>query len=657
MRIATPRRAIAALAAMTAALAFPVAAAHASSVAPAQSASSSPLGGTWGKAVAIAGAAGLADGNNVSVSDLSCWSPGNCSAVGSYGAQDGEVTDMFVASQVNGAWHPAVQAPGSASLGELAVTPDTVSCASAGNCAAGGWYDPGYTQGVEDPFVITESGGTWGDATAVTGLGQDAADSQVTSVSCPAAGDCTAVGVYSSSDDNDWHVFTVGEQKGTWGEAQVIPGIAAQDYLPSYPAQVSCWSAGNCVAAVAGFAAVETGGTWGTATEFPGTDGDLLLSSVSCAKDGQCTLGGGNPVDADGTTDAVTVSGSDGAWGPAADVPGSDALAAGYGAFVSTVSCTSGGNCAVGGYYGEEGNYHPFVASETDGKWGNAREITGGSLSNIDAIDQVDCASAGNCSAIGNNTNGDGGGFVVTEINGTWSRAQTVTGDYTMMTALSCSQPGLCTAAGGNGDAPWAVNEETATAATVNLAAKVSYGDEQSDRLAVTVASKNGGSPAGTASIVAGSTVLCKVTISAGQGSCALTSARLGAGTYHLAAAYSGSLEFWPATSSAKTLSVGREPTRALVALGAAVVRYGSENKERISVSVKPRYAGTVPGKVTVKAGSITVCVITLTRQKGTCALPAEKLKPGTYNVRATYAGDGDYTAATSAAIKLKVAI
>lgn len=62
----------------------------------------------------------------------------------------------FVASQVNGAWHTALQVPGTAvtrQIGHAWVL--SVSCASAGNCAAGGFY----TNGSEhlQAFVASES--------------------------------------------------------------------------------------------------------------------------------------------------------------------------------------------------------------------------------------------------------------------------------------------------------------------------------------------------------------------------------------------------------------------------------------------------------------------------------------------------------------------
>jgi len=60
----------------------------------------------------------------------------------------------FVASEVNGTWHAAIEVPGTAALhqGEAAV--NSVSCASAGNCAAAGFYTG--SSGHVQAFVVNE---------------------------------------------------------------------------------------------------------------------------------------------------------------------------------------------------------------------------------------------------------------------------------------------------------------------------------------------------------------------------------------------------------------------------------------------------------------------------------------------------------------------
>src|SRR6266702_1479497 len=70
---------------------------------------------------------------------------------------------------VAGSWGRPIEVPG---LGALNTGGDaqvlSVSCGSAGNCAAGGYYGPaGHGQG----FVVSEKNGVWGQAIEVPGLG------------------------------------------------------------------------------------------------------------------------------------------------------------------------------------------------------------------------------------------------------------------------------------------------------------------------------------------------------------------------------------------------------------------------------------------------------------------------------------------------------
>jgi hypothetical protein len=97
-------------------------------------------GGTWGTAREMPGTAALDQGLPAEALSVSCASAGNCSAGGTY-ADVPDSSQAFVASEVNGTWQKAIEVPGTAALnqgGEAAV--NSVSCAMAGNCAAVGYY-------------------------------------------------------------------------------------------------------------------------------------------------------------------------------------------------------------------------------------------------------------------------------------------------------------------------------------------------------------------------------------------------------------------------------------------------------------------------------------------------------------------------------------
>jgi hypothetical protein len=109
---------------------------------------------SWGNAEEVPGMASLNVGGARLLS-LSCPSAGNCSAGGSY--SDGSFQDQaFVVDEVNGIWGNAVEVPGSGALnaGGFAGV-QSLSCASAGNCSAGGSYDD--SSGYPQVFVVSES--------------------------------------------------------------------------------------------------------------------------------------------------------------------------------------------------------------------------------------------------------------------------------------------------------------------------------------------------------------------------------------------------------------------------------------------------------------------------------------------------------------------
>ena len=191
----------------------------------------------------------------VVLQDVSCGGTGSCVAVGGFGNPEG-ATLPTLATLSEGEWIveqaplPAGALPGSeATLG-------TVSCPSPGNCSALGSYTgPGDQQ---ETFTLDQSSGSWGAPTEVTmANGQGAAGLSLTSMSCPSAGNCAAVGYYSRPGALFVHAYVVDETGGVWGPLQevTVPGNASDSRLGA----VSCASAGNCGAV--GYA------TTGSATE------------------------------------------------------------------------------------------------------------------------------------------------------------------------------------------------------------------------------------------------------------------------------------------------------------------------------------------------------------------------------------------------------
>ena len=373
--------------------------------------------GRWGRAIAVPGLAALNTGGQAAVLSVSCSAAGDCAAGGSYAGRPHsqsafavverngvwgqaarlraqEVSSVscapagycavggyfirhltmagFVATERNGTWSQAAGVPGRAALNKGNADVVTMSCAAAGDCAAGGYYSDrnGY---FSQAFVATERNGRWGTATPVPGLAalnKGSADAGVTSVSCGAAGSCAAVGSYS--DRLGDHVFVADERNGRWGTAA---GLGAPNKAESVANSVSCSAAGSCTVggtfAGQAFVATERNGRWGTATGLPGLaalnkGGNAYVTTVSCASPGNCAVGGDYSPNSFRLQGFVATE-RNGVWGTAIQVPGLAALDKGGNARVLSISCAPAGTCAAGGYYtvrSQSGPLHEFVATD-----------------------------------------------------------------------------------------------------------------------------------------------------------------------------------------------------------------------------------------------------------------------------------------------------
>jgi hypothetical protein len=189
--------------------------------------------------------------------------------------------------------------------------------------------------------------------------------------------------------------------------------------------------------------------------------------------------------------------------------------------------------------------------------------------------------------------------------------------------------------------------------------ASITYGDEQAEKISVTVAASGdtGTIPAGSVTVSSGTTVVCEFSLSSsGTGSCALGAVAVPPGTAEMTASYAGNADFASSISAAESLAVAKEPTTTSVSLSAMKVTYGAEQHERISVAVKPVLGGAPSGHVTVKAGSTVICVIALRSARGTCSPSPTRLATGSPKIIAIYGGSADVASSASAARTLSVA-
>lgn len=351
--------------------------------------------GSWGPATELAVPAGR---SAYSVGNLSCPSTGNCAAVGTLqSAADGGIQKTpFVLDEVNGSWQPvdgSITLPSDAGPSPLAGL-DSVSCTSAGNCVAVGYYTNQYFWA--NAMYLTESGGTWASAASSMTLPADAVEgcancggtgigAVLNAVSCPSAGNCVATGHYVSSAGGQramiatevgifgWVVNAYTATPGNAGTA----GASGPSHLGAgFDSGLDCTGVGNCVAAgiyldSAGDAemmvATETNGSWQQAIGIPlpaavtGSsvypDGTAYVTALSCSAPGECAATG-YYTDNSSDTLAMTVDETGGVWGLTSEVmpPGNATSTSGSeDVQLDGLACTAPGACVAGGSYVDSG--------------------------------------------------------------------------------------------------------------------------------------------------------------------------------------------------------------------------------------------------------------------------------------------------------------
>ena len=231
------------------------------------------------------------------LSGVACPSPATCVATGYYGPQ-GAVRNL-ADTLANGAWTPAEPPPPALGLANPNPGLDAVSCPEAGTCVAAGLYDG--QNSTTHGLVETLSNGAWVavEPPAPPGAAADF-DAGLYGVACTAPGACVAVGGYG-----DQHgiaeAMTETLAKGTWTPSEApTPGGPAGVNDNAALIRVSCPAPGNCVAVGyygQGSGLIETlsGGTWTPATApLPAGQAGMTsdLDGVSCSAPGNCVAVG-----------------------------------------------------------------------------------------------------------------------------------------------------------------------------------------------------------------------------------------------------------------------------------------------------------------------------------------------------------------------------
>ena len=447
---------------------------------PAGATSSTPQ---WHRAEVVklpSGARGLPNGF---LPALSCPSAGNCSAGGSYSDRSGNVQGLLL-NEVKGVWNtPTKLLPPTLAHADPALTINSLSCATAGNCVAVGSFEETHRNG--QSFVADEVRGRWERALEVklpSGAGSSVQNSEIHSVQCWSPGNCSAIGSYL---DNTLPVgFTQGlevdEVRGVWGRAfkTVLPTDANVNPYTEIN-QVACTSTGSCVAVGSyinqenvtdGLIVTESGGNWRSATGavLPGNASaypSALLSEVTCAATNDCTAIG-TYTNVTGDVEGMSVNETHAVWARALAMEMPRGAAAdphtffyGYGG----LTCPSVGNCSAGGQYlVGTSTYEGFFVNEVRGTWKAATEMVlpaGAQMAGKNGgVVAVSCRSVGNCSAGAAYLDHSSAyqALIVNEVHGRWESGKKITlptGNNTVgvdggVYGLICHAEGPCTATG-----------------------------------------------------------------------------------------------------------------------------------------------------------------------------------------------------------------
>jgi hypothetical protein len=299
-------------------------------------------------------------------------------------------------------------------------------------------------------------------------------DATLSSVACPAAGACVAVGSYQTVGGEPVGLLLT-QSAGAWNKSVTakLPGGAS-----SYPdvnlASVSCASTGNCAAVgnyvdgsynQQGLLINYRKGVWhpGVRVAVPAgaaVNPLLTLNAISCAAAGYCTAVGsytntaGNPV-------AFAISEDNWIWGAAQTLVPPTGTATAASSSLAAVSCTAVGDCTAAGWYTDSsGAIQGLLATQNGGQWAGGIEAVlptvAAAQPNV-TLSSVACSAPGTCAVVGDYDDAESNqqGLLLSQNDGGWSMgAQAPLPDNALarqaatLNSVACTGAGSCTAVG-----------------------------------------------------------------------------------------------------------------------------------------------------------------------------------------------------------------
>ena len=360
-------------------------------------------GWVWSRARTLTlppGAATAPGSQSAELESVTCGPPSRCTAVGSFRDPAGSDQSMVVEGS-SARWQRPIElalpmgayaAPGS----QHAVL-EAVSCPAAGECVAVGYFTDG--SGSSQPLAVTETAGVWGAPVQIA-LPENAASapgaqsSALYSVSCGGRGVCEAVGYFTDTLGNE-QSLTIAFADGSWGQPQELT-------LPL------------------------------RANPFAGAQASALYA-VACSGPDSCEAIG-SYTDLFDNAEPIGASERGGVWREAIQLslpPGALGVAAYQHSYLFSIACPRGYCVAVGSYTDVQQRNEVMALRLGPRGWGRARELklpanaTSAQERQNSLLGGIWCARDGRCAAVGSYTTNAGSqdAMVVRERRARWSRA------------------------------------------------------------------------------------------------------------------------------------------------------------------------------------------------------------------------------------------
>ncbi len=295
--------------------------------------------------------------------------------------------------------------PGGADPAFADVNLRDVTCPAPGQCFAVGYFaKPGI---VFAPLVEKLAGGTWSAADVPMPAGAD--EGSLSAISCPTTAFCVALGSYYDGPFPHW--FTATWDGTDWAAAALALPDDASDIFSQGFEDLSCGSNTSCAAVGSYFTPDQdvqpvvarlTQGTWTTevAPVPVGAAGGELFD-VDCAAASACTAVGDFWVDGpDQSPYAVSLSGT--TWTAAAPPLPAGARTSPPGSGLNAVDCAAATSCtAVGWFVDSAENTHGLAEVAGPAAWQSVVVPEPSPADPFSQLFDVSCSGPGSCTAIG----------------------------------------------------------------------------------------------------------------------------------------------------------------------------------------------------------------------------------------------------------------